>query len=61
MGEFDTIMDGVRVIVTDIMKRLTVELGGKSAGLVLPRMDPEAIAETLIRGNSSTAARLAPR
>jgi acyl-CoA reductase-like NAD-dependent aldehyde dehydrogenase len=34
----------------DTVKRLTLELGGNDAGIVLPDVDPRAIAEGLLRG-----------
>lgn len=43
---------GARVMksAADTMKRLTLELGGNDAGIVLPDCDPEAIAEGLFWG-----------
>nr|WP_245227124.1 aldehyde dehydrogenase family protein [Zongyanglinia marina] len=35
----------------DTMKRLTLEMGGNDAGIVLPDVDPEAIAEGLFWGS----------
>jgi acyl-CoA reductase-like NAD-dependent aldehyde dehydrogenase len=45
----------------DTVKRLTLELGGNDAGIVLPDVDPRAIAEDLSGAPSSTPARPAPR
>ncbi|NLU99121.1 aldehyde dehydrogenase [Marinomonas sp. UCMA 3892] len=43
---------GIKVMKTaaDSMKRLTLELGGNDAGIVLPDVDPNAIAEGLFWG-----------
>lgn len=41
----------------DTVKRLTLELGGNDAGIVLPDADPAAIAEGLFWGRSSTPVR----
>lgn len=40
----------VYACAADSMKRLTLELGGNDAGIVLPDVDPEAIAEGLFWG-----------
>ncbi|PHP28075.1 aldehyde dehydrogenase family protein [Limimaricola cinnabarinus] len=43
---------GQKIMATasDTMKRLTLEMGGNDAGIVLPDVDPEAIAEGLFWG-----------
>lgn len=45
----------------DTVKRLTLELGGNDAGIVLPDVDPKAIAQDLFWGAFSTPARPARR
>lgn len=47
-----SINTGKKVMATaaDTVKRLTLELGGNDAGIVLPDVDPEAIAEGLFWG-----------
>ena len=46
---------------SETLKRLTLELGGNDAGIVLPDVDPKAIAQGLFWGASSTTARPARR
>ncbi len=59
-----SINTGKRVMASaaDTMKRLTLELGGNDAGIVLPDVDPKAIAEGLFWGafnnNGQTCAAL---
>ena len=54
---------GKKVMQTasNTLKRVTLELGGNDAGIVLPDADPKEIAERLFWGRSSTTARPAPR